>query len=137
MAPSSPCICRGRHDDSSPLALVHAARQPPRLNKPDDKKVGTTRLTRAGALLRDGLVLHADGRTAFADALGVTIESIDSFATGRAPMPLDAQGRLAAFIIEHVPALARMGHRLQAQVVAATDFHDGRTTTHRASPPRR
>jgi hypothetical protein len=107
------------------------------LSHPDDKKVGVTRLTRAGALLRDALVLHADGRTAFADALGVTVESIDSFATGRAPMPLDVQGRLAAFIIEHVPALARMGHRLQAQVVAATDFHEGRTTSHQASPPRR
>jgi hypothetical protein len=106
------------------------------VNSRFDKKVGVTRLSRAAVLLRDALAEHAEGRTTFAAALAVDVERIDAFAAGRDPMPLDAQGRLAAFIIDSVPALARMGHRLQAQVIAATDFHQGRTATHSASPPR-
>jgi hypothetical protein len=94
------------------------------------------RLSRAGALLRDGLLLQAGGRARFAAALGVDVEDIDAFVAGRDPMPLDAQRRLAAFVIASVPALARIGHRLQAQVAAATDFHEGRTATHGAPPPR-
>ncbi|HEY4304456.1 MAG TPA: hypothetical protein VGM82_08325 [Gemmatimonadaceae bacterium] len=94
------------------------------------------RLSRASALLRDALPLRADGRAVFAVALGVEVIMIDAFASGLDVMPLGAQRRLAAFIIENVPTLARKGHRLQAQVAAATDFHDGRTATHSASPPR-
>jgi|SRR4051812_17107637 hypothetical protein len=98
--------------------------------------IGVPRLSRGSALLRDALLLRADGRAAFATALDVEVATIDAFASGRALMPLDAQRCLAAFVIENVPALARMGHRLQAQVAAATDFHDGRTATHKTAPPR-
>lgn len=92
------------------------------------------RLSRAGALLRDALAVHVDGSDAFVAALGVDVHRIDAFVTGRAQMPLDAQLRLALFVIDAVPTLARMGHRLQAQVAAATDFHQGRTATHGAPP---
>jgi hypothetical protein len=98
--------------------------------------IPAARLSRASALLRDGLLLRADGPTAFAVALDVEIATVDAFISGRDLMPLDVQRRLATFVIENVPTLARMGHRLQAQVAAATDFNDRRTTTHNASPPR-
>lgn len=59
-----------------------------------------------------------------------------SRAAGRDPLPLDTQRRLAAFAIAHLPSLSRSGHRLRAQGAAAADFHEGRTATHNASPPR-
>ncbi len=50
-------------------------------------------------------------------------------------MSLEAQGDLATFVIERVPSLRRIGHRLRAQTAAASDFHKGRTETHIGSRP--
>jgi hypothetical protein len=43
------------------------------------------------------------------------------------PMPLDRQLRLAVFVGECVPPLARAGQQLRAQVAAATTHHDRMT----------
>lgn len=92
--------------------------------------------SRAIVLLRELITAHGVERVTLAGALGVTEAAIDAYVSGREPMPLGAQGGLATFVIERVPSLRRIGHRLRAQTAAASDFQQGRTATHNASPPR-
>lgn len=92
--------------------------------------------SRAIVLLRKLITSHGVARETIANALTVTEADIDAYLSGHEPMSLDAQGGLATFVIERVPTLRRVGHGLRAQTEAASDFHQGRTATHNASPPR-
>ena len=92
--------------------------------------------SRAMLLLRELITVHAVPREALADALEAPEAVIDAYVSGREEMSLVAQAGLATFVIERVPSLRRIGHRLQAQTAAALAFHEGRTVTHNGSPPR-
>jgi hypothetical protein len=94
------------------------------------------RPSRARALLRELLVTKAVDRVILADALAVDVATLDAFSAGLEPIPLDAQARLATFVLETVPSLKRVGYQLRSQVAAAWDFQQGRTATHATSPPR-
>ena len=91
--------------------------------------------SRAVVLLGELLTVHAVARETLADALGVSEAVIDAHVSGCQPMSLEAQAGLATFVIERVPTLRRIGHRLRAQTAAASDFHKGRTETHVGSRP--
>ena len=91
--------------------------------------------SRAVVLLAELLTVHAVARETLADALGVSESIIDAHVSGGQPMSLEAQADLATFVIERVPSLRRIGHRLRAQTAAASDFHRGRTETHVGSRP--
>lgn len=92
--------------------------------------------SRAVLLLRELLTAHGVARDSVARALAVTEADIQGYLSGHEPMSLGVQGGLANFVIERVPALRRVGHRLRAQTEAANDFHQGRTATHNSPPPR-
>jgi hypothetical protein len=74
-------------------------------------------------------------RETLAAELVVPVGAIDKFLDGRLPMPLDRQLCLALFVIEKMPALARLGYQLRGQVKAAMSFEAHSTTTHATSPP--
>jgi hypothetical protein len=78
---------------------------------------------------------HSFDRETLAAELVVPVVAIDKFLDGRLPMPLDRQLCLALFVIEKVPALARLGYQLRGQVKAAMSFEGHATTTHGSSPP--
>jgi hypothetical protein len=93
--------------------------------------------SRAGDLL---LKLSTSG--AFTEAelcteLVLTPRQLTQYSQGLDPMPLERQLLLAAFVIERIPALARSGHTLRAQVIAATAFEAHDTSTHGAGQPGR
>jgi hypothetical protein len=92
--------------------------------------------SRGMVLLRELIAVHAVARETLADVLQVPEATIDAYVSGREPMSLRSQSDLAAFVIERVPSLRRIGHRLQAQTAAAVDYHQGRTARHTGSPPR-
>jgi hypothetical protein len=102
-----------------------------------DRREDHRRPTRAILLLRSAITRHRVDRDALARALSVSAEELREYEVGGEPMPPDVQANLATFVIDHVPALARTGHSLRAQVAAARDFHGGRTETHSNTPPRR
>jgi hypothetical protein len=72
---------------------------------------------------------------ALAEALVVPTDILEAYRSGLIPMPLDRQLCLALFVIEKVPALARLGYQLRGQVQAAVAFETGATTTHSTPPP--
>lgn len=74
-------------------------------------------------------------RAAVANELVVPVKALDAFLEGTLPMPLDRQLCLALFVIEKVPALARLGYQLRGQVKAAMAFQAHSTATHATSPP--
>lgn len=71
-----------------------------------------------------------------ADQLAVLSHRLDSFIAAEEPMPLDCQQRLATFVIDQVPAFARIGHQLQAQVCAAMRYESHQTETSLSAPRR-
>jgi hypothetical protein len=69
------------------------------------------------------------GGAAIAEALVVPEAMFDDYLAGIADIPLDRQLCLALFVIENVPALARSGHQLRSQVVAAAAFSERAANT--------
>lgn len=69
-------------------------------------------------LIRDG-VLSADD---LARELVVRLETLESYRSGEAPMPLERQLCLALLMTQLSPKYARMGFALRGQVQAAMDF---------------
>ena len=93
-------------------------------------------IPRSAALLKALLGRHEFSRTHVAEALACSPNELDTFAAGAPVMPLSSQLRLAEFVIAKVPALARRGHALKAQVSAATSFNDHDTAVHSEPPGR-
>jgi len=73
-------------------------------------------------------------RRYLADRLAVLAATLDAFIAGEEAMPLDQQLRLATFVIDELPVLARVGHRLRGQANAAMRFESHQTLTHRTYP---
>ena len=73
-------------------------------------------------------------RPAIANELVVSPARLDGYLSGSVSMPLDRQLLVAVFVIEKMPALARLGYRLRGQVTAAIAFENRETATH-SSPP--
>ena len=71
-----------------------------------------------------------------AQALSCSANELELFAAGEPVMPLSRQLSLAQFVIAKVPALARRGYALKAQVSAATSFNDHDTAVHSEPPGR-
>jgi len=91
---------------------------------------------RSAALLKALLAREEFSAPHVAEALGCAPSELESFAAGEPVMPLNTQLRLAVFVIAKVPALARRGHALKAQVSAATSFNDHETAVHSEPPGR-
>lgn len=69
--------------------------------------------------------------------LGLSQRQIRECVAGKTRMPLESQRRLADLVVNHVPALAREGRRLQLQCEAEERFLAGETTRHLVAPPGR
>jgi hypothetical protein len=93
-------------------------------------------IPRSAALLKALLARSEFTDTHVAEALDCSPNDLESFSTGQQVMPLNRQLKLAEFIIARVPALARRGHALKAQVSAATSFNDHDTSVHSEPPGR-
>jgi hypothetical protein len=91
----------------------------------------TTAARLLAALLDDG-VFSMEG---LATRLAVRPGDIADFRDGRQRIPLDRQLQLSAFVIQRVPAYARLAHKLRGQVTAAISFESGATQTHLNDPP--
>lgn len=91
---------------------------------------------RSAALLKALLAREEFSAPHIAEALGCAPNELESFAAGDPVMPLASQLRLAEFIIAKVPALARRGHALKAQVSAANSFNHRETAVHSEPPGR-
>ena len=90
---------------------------------------------RAVALLQRILAIRPLDIDALAEALVVSRGTLQDILSGRVPFPLQRQLCLALFVIEHVPELARQGHQLRGQVLAAIAFHEHATEVHGHVPP--
>jgi len=106
------------------------------LAKPMSRESGRGPKSRSGRLLKSLLDGGKYSAAALADELSVTVDDINAYVTTNVAMPLKHQQCLALFVIEKVPALARDGHALKAQVAAAAEFEGGTTTTHSGPPAR-
>jgi len=73
-------------------------------------------------------------RTELARELRVSESTLAAYAIGERPIPLDRQLLLASLLIAKVPPLARMGHRLRGQVLAALAYQQQETMTHMTAP---
>jgi hypothetical protein len=93
-------------------------------------------IPRSAALLK-ALIARAEfSMPHLAETLDCAPDEVEAFAEGNPVMPLTRQLLLAEFVILKVPALARRGHALKAQAIAATSFNDHTTSVH-AEPPGR
>jgi hypothetical protein len=93
-------------------------------------------IPRSAALLKALIAREEFSLPHLAQSLDCSLEEVGAFAEGNPVMPLTRQLLLAEFVIAKVPALARRGHALKAQVIAATSFNDKTTSVH-AEPPGR
>ena len=73
-------------------------------------------------------------RAALNEALVMQDADLDAYLTGT-PIPVLRQICLAQFVIERVPAFARSGHRLRAQLASTVAYETGQTATHPNPPP--
>ena len=90
--------------------------------------------SRAGDLLRR---LVGDGtftRDELARELVSSPLDIDAFLSSSTEMPLPCQLSLADLVIARAPRLARSGHALRGQVLAAMAFRGHVTAVHREPP---
>ena len=92
--------------------------------------------TRSGALLRALIARNEATVPELAECLVAQPSDVESFASGREVMSLKRQLCLAIYVIEKVPALARHGHALRAQVAAAMSFQAQATRVHNEPPGR-
>jgi hypothetical protein len=95
------------------------------------------RLPRALILLRRLVAAGSYELDTLAEALVIKRKTLDSYLSGAIEIPLERQLCLALFVIEHVPALARLGYQLRGQVLAAIAFQERGPTAHLPSPPAR
>ena len=93
--------------------------------------------TRSTQLLQRVLHENALERETLVQELLITPRALDAFLDGRRVMPLDRQLCLALLVIDRVPALARHGHALRAQVAAAIAYQSQVTATHEDYPSSR
>jgi len=77
---------------------------------------------RAIRLLRQLIDSGELDRETLARELVIEPTRLDAYAGGTREMPLDRQLCLALLVIERVPTLAREGHALRGQVIAAMAF---------------
>lgn len=90
--------------------------------------------TRSAALLRS-VVEHGDATTTqLAETLVVSLSDLESYALDKRVMSLARQLCLALFVIHRLPKLARRGHSLRGQVIAAMAFESKVTATHAEAP---
>jgi hypothetical protein len=99
------------------------------------KSMTTRRSSRAVELLDKVASSALFDRRTLARELVVSEQQLESFLNETVPLPLDRQLCLAQLVIERIPSLARLGHRLHGQVRAAMAFKAGATTTHADAPP--
>jgi len=86
-------------------------------------------------LLNKLVSMHHLELDVLATALTVTNATLDAYLVEASAIPLERQLRLAVFVIENVPALARSGHQLRGQVAAAMALEARVTETHLQPPP--
>ena len=95
------------------------------------------RLPRALELLRKLVATESYELDELAEALVIKRKKLDAYLAGTVEIPLERQLCLALFVIEHVPALARLGYQLRGQVIAAIAFQERGPLAHTQSPPQR
>jgi hypothetical protein len=100
-------------------------------------RFGLRRPSRALVLLRKLVATGSCDLDALAEALVIKRRTLDSLLSGSVEIPLERQLCLALFVIEHVPALARLGYQLRGQVIAAMAFQERGPTAHLESPSSR
>jgi len=101
----------------------------------DDRARSVRRRARAVVLLQQVVATRPVDIDALSEALVVSRTTLHGYLSGNTSIPLERQLCLALFVIEHVPELARQGHRLRAQVAAAIAFQEHATVTHQQPPP--
>ena len=89
---------------------------------------------RAVRLLRELLRRELATTDALVVRLGIPLPKVRESLEGKSRMPLDAQRRLAALVVDRVPELAREARRLQLQCAAEERFLAGETRTHMIAP---
>jgi hypothetical protein len=88
------------------------------------------------ALLIERLVTSGQAtQEQIAQALHISVERVDAFASGAEPIPLNYQARFSLFVIANVPAFVRAGNQLRHQVAAAITFETHKTRTSDEPPP--
>src|SRR5688500_15383859 len=90
--------------------------------------------SRSGALLRRVSAQPALSASDIQRAMQMTTDDFDQVVAGTKVMSLPHQLCLAAFLIEHVPDLARAGRTLRHQALAAMEYGSGATATHGSQP---
>lgn len=90
--------------------------------------------TRATGLLSKLATSGSFTSAELARELKVTEPTLLAYVSGARPIPLDEQLLLATFVIAKVPALARIGHSLRSQVLAAVAYERQETATHKTGP---
>jgi len=99
---------------------------------------GVARRSLSRKLLLRLLVAQPDlSRAALASRLAVPDHLLEKCESGQTLMPLDAQERLAVFVLAHEPRLDRLARRLRLQVHAARRYEAGEVVRHMTSPPLR
>jgi hypothetical protein len=76
-------------------------------------------------------------RRVLAAHLSVQESELAAYERGDVLMPLDIQGRLAAFVIGREQRLARLASRLAEQIEAARRYEAAEVVRHLTSPPLR
>lgn len=93
-----------------------------------------TMKSRSGDLLRRVIARPDPSASDIQRALQMTTDDFDQVVAGTKVMSLPHQLCLAAFLIEHVPDLARAGRTLRHQALAAMEYGSGATATHGSQP---
>ena len=119
-----------------------AERANPRLSEVGIANVRTTAVVARRSLSRKILLRLLVMRPTLtlreiASRLSVAESCLIDYVTGAQLMPLDVQGRLAAFVEAHEPRLGRVACRLRVQVAAARRYEAGEVVRHMTSPPSR
>jgi hypothetical protein len=93
------------------------------------------KLTRAGDLLSRLHRTESLSLDVIATHTGVPASSLRECVEGHGRLSIDAQLTLAAFTLEHAPALARHAHALRGQAETAKRVQAGEVVGHMISRP--
>ena len=93
------------------------------------------KLTRAGDLLSRLHRTESLSLEAIAAHTGVPVSSLQECIEGRGRLSIDAQLKLAAFTLEHAPALARHAYALRGQAETARRVEAGEVVGHMIARP--
>ena len=93
------------------------------------------KLTRAGDLLSRLHRTESVSLDVIAMHIGVPVSSLSECLQGHERLSIDAQLKLAAFTLEHAPALARYAHTLRGQAETAKRVAAGEVVGHLISRP--